>query len=78
MSTILDLGDHFFFKRRQNGWDADHSLPFSGSLHLLPLTSEIGGKICQRNLTRIDRTIQKCSARRIDFVVSDLATMRRG
>jgi hypothetical protein len=31
----------------------------------------IDGKyICQRNLTRIDRTIQKFCARRIDLVVS--------
>ena len=32
---------------------------------------EIDDKICQRNLTRIDRTIQKCFARRIGPVVSD-------
>ena len=46
--------------------------PFSSLQRLSPPSSfEIGGKICQRNLTRIDRTIQKFPARRTGLVVSD-------
>ena len=44
---------------------------FSSLQRLSPSSSfKNGGKICQRNLTRIDRTIQKFSARRTDLVVS--------
>ena len=45
--------------------------PFSSLQRLSQSSSfKIGGKICQENLTRIDRTIQKFCARRIDLVVS--------
>ena len=47
------------------------SRPFSSLQRLSPSSSfKIDGKICQRNLTRIDRTIQKFRARRIDPGVS--------
>ena len=45
---------------------------FSSIQRLSPSSSfKIEGKICQRNLTRIDRAIQKCCAARIGLVVSD-------
>ena len=44
---------------------------FSSLQRLSPSSSfKIDGKICQRNLMRIGRTIQKCSARRTGLVVS--------
>lgn len=45
---------------------------FPSLQRLSPSSSfKIDGKICQRNLTRIDRTIKNCSARRIYLVLSD-------
>ena len=73
MSAALDLGfrqflgDSFSSTEGKNGWDGGILFP---SAALSIFSFEIGGKICQRNPTRIDRTIQKCCARKIDLVVS--------
>ena len=56
------IGDIAFFESEATyGWNVGHSPPFSGSLHLLPLRPTVK---YDREITRIDRTIQKFCARR--------------
>ena len=69
MSAILGLCDYFFLEQKAKMVGTG---PFPSLQRLSPSSSfKIDGKICQRNLTRIDRTIQKFCARRTDLVVSD-------
>ena len=68
MSAILDLVDSFFLQQKEKMVETG---PFSSLQRPSPSSSfEINGKICQGNLTRIGRTIQKCCARRTGLVVS--------
>ena len=60
---MLDFGDSFFLQQKP---EMGGRGPFSPSYSF-----RIDGKICQRNLTRIDRTIQKYCATRTGPVVSD-------
>ena len=69
MSAILILAILFFFTQKAKMVGTG---PFPTLQRLSPSSSfEIDGKICQGILTRIDRTIQECCARRIDLLVSD-------
>ena len=69
MSALIVLAITFLQLCRSQKWLGRG--PYSSLQRLSPSSSfKIDGKICQRYLTRIDRTIQKFSARRTGLVVN--------